>query len=455
MTLLMPVCINCGIYSWKQAKTPSLVGPFYTKETSKEPLKRCGKCKVVYYCDKDCQMEHWEKVHKDKCKYLRREKGLRAGVHRHQEDMCQGCKEEKELVDLIKNKADPHWGCHMAHREQDFWSNPTFNYRSGDGWLYEAPLSVELGEFSGIYTSRLEQVVSILQKLLHKMKLTKHKLSAKEGFDELNMELFLVRHDYLIKAMYLPAGKLVHHNHSLQLMDSDAQKDILDIIRALGEGYQDSIEDEYRLWDTFNLIFDYFLDTLKDIKQDFEDIGKEVKDKHVMSLVKQVEPSVSVQEKWDKVVTALSSSLHPYKNLLEIILGDLQQECNNCKKEITIESTLVDHPVGFAKERRPTAICSGYILKYHCGEKKCREKVNQKHLLENKAMVELMLEEIQKLKTSRCDWCRTMKKEVHSCSRCLTKVYCSQECQDLDWEKVHKSVCRQDPDIRKLKSLQS
>ena len=129
MTLFMPVCVNCGIYSWEQAKIPSQVGPFYTKETSKEPLKRCAKCKVVYYCDKDCQMEHWEKVHKDRCKYLRREKGLRAGVHRHQESMCQGCKEEKELGDLISNKADPHWGCHMAGRLQEFWENPTFTFR--------------------------------------------------------------------------------------------------------------------------------------------------------------------------------------------------------------------------------------------------------------------------------------------------------------------------------------
>ena len=245
------------------------------------------------------------------------------------------------------------------------YTNKIIECRSGDGKLYDAPLSMELGELTGNYTSRLEHVVSILQKTLHKMKLTKHKLSAKEGFDELNQELFLVRHDFLIKAVYIPAGKLVHHNQGLHLMNSDAQKDILDIIRALGEGYADSIEDDYRLWDTFNLIFDYFLDVLKDIKQDFDDIGNKVKDKHVRLLVKQVESSVMVQEKWEMVVTALNSSLPPFKTLLEIILGGLQQECNNCKKQIIIESTFVDHSAGFANEKRPSAICSGYIIKYH------------------------------------------------------------------------------------------
>ena len=124
----MPVCLNCRLYSWEQAKVPSPVGPFYIKETSKDPLQRCAKCKVAYYCDKDCQTEHWVKVHKDKCKYLRRETDLKIGVHRHQENSCLACKEENEIRN-IKNKDDPHWGCHMAGRLQEFWDDPTLTYR--------------------------------------------------------------------------------------------------------------------------------------------------------------------------------------------------------------------------------------------------------------------------------------------------------------------------------------
>jgi len=446
----MPVCLNCRLYSWEQAKVPSPVGPFYIKETSKDPLQRCAKCKVAYYCDKDCQTEHWVKVHKDKCKYLRRETDLKIGVHRHQENSCLACKEENEIRN-IKDKDDPHWGCHMAGRLQEFWDDPTLTYRSSDGELYDAPLSMELGELTGNYTSRLEHVISVLQKVLHKMKLTKHKLSGREEFDDLNQELFHVRHDFLMKAVTIPVGKLVHHSHSVHVMDSGAQEGLLDIIRALGKGYDDDIKDKYRLWDTFILIFDYFLDVFKDSMKDYEDIGRKVKDKNVRLLVNQVEPPAKVQEKWEMVVATLSTTMAPYSELLGIVLGGIKHSCCICKKEITIESTYGDHPSGSVKERRPVALCQGHVIKYHCGKESCRKAMTQKHTMDNVAIMMPMLKEVKKHQDSRCDWCKTMKKEVHRCSRCLTKHYCSQECLNKDWVKVHSKVCREKPDIRKQK----
>ena len=123
-------------------------------------------------------------------------------------------------------------------------------------------------------------------------------------------------------------------------------------------------------------------------------------------------------------------------------------------KEIIIVSTFGDHPAGSIKERRPVSIVQGHVIKYHCGKETCRKAVMQKHAVDNVAIMGTMMEEIKKHQNSRCDWCKTMKKEVHRCSRCLTKHYCSQECLNMDWEKVHKKVCKEKPDIRKLKSQQ-
>jgi len=39
--------------------------------TGVQDLKRCGSCKVVYYCDRNCQKAAW-KEHKDECKYLQK-----------------------------------------------------------------------------------------------------------------------------------------------------------------------------------------------------------------------------------------------------------------------------------------------------------------------------------------------------------------------------------------------
>jgi len=456
MALFMPVCANCRLYSWEPTKVPSPVGPFYIKENSTDPLQRCSKCKVVFYCDKDCQTEHWEKVHKDKCKYLRGDKEMKAEVHKHQELSCSSCKEEKEVGNVIKMKDDPHWGCHMAGSRDEFWNNPTFTYRSSDGDLYDAPLSMEIGEFTGNYTSRVEHVVSILQKILYKMEITEHKLSKREEFDNLSQEIFFLRHDFLMTAVTIPVGRLVHHSHSFQLMESGTQQRLLGIIRALSKGYDDNIQDEYRLWDTFILIFDYFLDVLKDNMQNYEDIGKRMKDKKFRMLVSQIEPPSKVQEKWDLVVVALSKGLVPYIKILEIVLGNLMQNCTICKKRVKIESTFGDHPSGSLKERRPVAMCQGHVIKYHCGKDSCRKAMVDKHAMENMSVLMPMIEEIKKYKKNRCDWCKTLKKEVHRCSRCLTKVYCNKECLKLDWEKVHHKVCKEKPDIRKqkLKKLQ-
>lgn len=334
---------------------------------------------------------------------------------------------------------------------QIYNQSPLSLCRGRDGQLYDGPLAMELGELTGQFTSRVEQVVSVLQKILHKMELTRHELSTREQFQELDQELFHLRHDFLMKAANIPAGRLVHHSHSVHVMNSGAQRNILGIIRALGKDYADSTKDIFRLWDTFILIFDYFLDVQKDNMKDFEDLGRKVKDRQVKLLVAQAEPSERVQEKWQQVVTALSSGLAPYCKLLEIVLGNLQQKCSVCMVNIKIESTFGDHPSGSLKERKPVAICQGQLTKFHCGKEKCRTDVREMHVKDQVAIMQYVMKAIKEHRKDRCDWCNTLKRVVHRCSKCLTKVYCSEECHDLDWEKVHKDICREKSDIRKLK----
>lgn len=35
--------------------------------TQPEATKRCGKCKIVAYCSRDCQMKHWTSIHRKSC----------------------------------------------------------------------------------------------------------------------------------------------------------------------------------------------------------------------------------------------------------------------------------------------------------------------------------------------------------------------------------------------------
>ena len=50
-------CANCFVFNWEQPEDRST-------------LRNCGRCKVLQYCSKECQEEHWELVHKKHCRKL-------------------------------------------------------------------------------------------------------------------------------------------------------------------------------------------------------------------------------------------------------------------------------------------------------------------------------------------------------------------------------------------------
>merc|ERR1719508_590974 len=55
-------------------------------------------------------------------------------------------------------------------------------------------------------------------------------------------------------------------------------------------------------------------------------------------------------------------------------------------------------------------------------------------------------------RSMQCDFCSRLPpvEEVHRCSRCLTMMYCSKDCQLSDW-KIHKITCKEDVEERKKK----
>ena len=68
-------CPNCASYQWPQPENI-------------DSYKRCAGCKVLHYCSKECQTEHWLKVHKKHCKYLSGSKVLKDS------NLCRFCQNE-------------------------------------------------------------------------------------------------------------------------------------------------------------------------------------------------------------------------------------------------------------------------------------------------------------------------------------------------------------------------
>ena len=57
-------------------------------------MKKCTVCQKIYYCSKECQEEHWRKIHKRQCKFFSGEKGLEGTVV-HNKETCSDCIKQK------------------------------------------------------------------------------------------------------------------------------------------------------------------------------------------------------------------------------------------------------------------------------------------------------------------------------------------------------------------------
>ena len=51
----------------------------------KKKLSGCGKCKIARYCNKECQIQHWQQNHKHRCKEWLLAKGIEASMKERKE----------------------------------------------------------------------------------------------------------------------------------------------------------------------------------------------------------------------------------------------------------------------------------------------------------------------------------------------------------------------------------
>ena len=135
-------CFNC-VYNW------------WGQPEDRNTIQRCAKCKLVSYCSKECQKEHWMKVHKKHCKYLAEEKVMPLSMH--EEANCTGCKKQKVTGRAELSKPDnPVLGCHLSNHSQP-------HVFSEDGVSLETgPLPFPLGEMSGHFSTKVDATLSLM-----------------------------------------------------------------------------------------------------------------------------------------------------------------------------------------------------------------------------------------------------------------------------------------------------
>ena len=115
------------------------------------------------YCGVECQEEHWNKVHKKHCKYLA---GIKKAKHsEHKRDICRTCTARNSVGDLVFSPTNPNYVC-----------------------IFE---NVDPHPLAGPKEDRVEKMLTVAQKILKKMKVTKNPvyLLKRQQVDKLEEDL--------------------------------------------------------------------------------------------------------------------------------------------------------------------------------------------------------------------------------------------------------------------------
>merc|ERR1719234_581079 len=142
-----------------------------------------------------------------------------------------------------------------------------------------------------------------------------------------------------------------------------------------------------------------------------------------------------------------------FQELLKIYCGgSLVQACSFCSSSFTVAAIFGEVESCKHNTNMPLVIpfhCLPPL--FYCGATPCDQQIQ----IKADAWVNwsvAMCTTRTKLIKNRCDSCFKLASQVHRCTRCYTKVYCSEECWKEDWAVKHKNFCKENAlEDRKIK----
>lgn len=404
------VCSNCVLFNWKQPENPKNV-------------RRCTRCHVVAYCGKECQEEHWHKVHRKQCKYLG---GLKkAKDSEHKKETCKTCIASDSVGDLVFSPSNPNYACIFEYVD---WSllPPTFPH--------PFPLN-------GPPEDRIEKMVNAAQKILLKIKVTENPvyLFQPQQVDQLEKELWEMRSKlYFNRIRGDKDPKRILDFITFEFPSSPweviAEKAGFHFNQMYGDNYKPLLTLALLLQLICAAIYLHLENALKSssaLPREFRQMSKADEFFGVV----------------DKIIEALDREVVPFRELAAIACGGKpEQRCSQCRKEIIVQGILLDVNV-----RMSNVIVFNPVEteRFICESSECFEK--EDHRIFSKVSWRLaVMSTHSRLRETKCDNCFLLAplNEVHR-SKCRTKNYCSQVCRDAD-DSVHKVCCNPDKGQRRI-----
>ena len=374
-------CANCKLFGWAQ--------PWAKPETWSLSLKKCTGCQQIYYCSKECQEEHWRKVHKGQCKFFSGGKGL-DGTEVHNKETCRRCIIREASGKAIFNADNPNYICVFDP------INPKAKSLLELERCYPMPMT-------GSPQNRAERMVDLLQSLFLKVKLTEHpvfRLFPKE-VELIAEELWQLKMKTFRASVIYPRS----YKYYVQLQKlADLLVSKADLMNVPSSG-------RYGMWQLFYMVFD-----LLNCAQHVE----------FASIIKSPEKSLPRDQRQMSQRVRASSFLRVVDHLVEVLEqrvlsqmelativcgGNVQRVCSTCNKGVTIR----------AVSTRKIKVLGTPAVMWHygqsnlfsCGAKACDDRMDVSPEAESWGMT--VCATITMLFPTRCDHCFLLApaKEVH------------------------------------------
>ena len=446
MNVSRQVCANCfGKMKVEGCplKESKLTAEHYKEDLSIE-VKRCSGCKVLSYCSKPCQTEHWHYTHKKICKIL---SGKQAGpkVH-HDVNNCLSCTKENHGA---RCKSLKFHEAILAKYWQYFQCDPEDNY--------QCPFLP--GECSSKFLGWLDNFLYVITDVLHEAvtgagSAFYRNPKAVKSYELVRDNFLLLRARYWsfctqasgknkqvadVKLAELAFALLMKSNY-LKEEEEEEPRNALIVLNNVFKGRSKSL-----IWEKFIHFTGKFYRMLRVMKY---------------SIINLENLSDKKKEKYSELLKINKEELFFFE--MELRADPLQVFCS-----------LPDTAKCFGCQRRFGGRKAQDQIQFQCFSWFCSSEEDSgrfnhvrfpdKPIIYDNRLVscgdrEECLRRAVSMQMRRyehigsrlheflshsllCNGCIKYSNKTHKCSRCRAVVYCSQDCLNADWES-HKTVCQ-------------
>ena len=428
--------------------------PFVCLYVNFQFIELLTQLKSGFFYTVQCRDEYWASTHNYHCRYLSEDEVLHGA--RHNEDSCLVCKEVAKVGEKnMSNPSNPFLTCIMSEVNRQL-----MNSRFRKGWP-----AVLLEEMTGQFTSNLEATVTLMMRIMLKMKLTKHPLWDESApLDKMNaMKLYEVLGKIRYKTWYCvmfarpgqQQGEILTRHLDKIVGPHDEICEVEKILEQIDMNDENWVDHtEFMPWSILRILTAFLGESKNSLgKVIAEALGEASISELGLKSIRLTCSKVSCL--WENMIDMFKGGLMPFIRVLEVLCdGNLYQYCYGCDKQVTVDNldvrsiSIVKEANGFrlsvpVYKAIPTLLFGAGVLYTVCGMSSCNRVLESPCF--DKALFQLSFAYDRfyvEYRGDMCDYCggfnqRTMKD--YRCAGCKTKVYCGMDCYRMDTG--HHNLC--------------